>query len=398
MHSQPMRILLVEDNPGDARLLVEEIREQGRGAFELEIADTLASAITRVSSGHFEAALLDLNLPDSHGLETFLSLHQRYRDLPIVLLTGLEDEGLGLRAVQEGAQDFLVKGQTSGSAVVRALRYAIERNRSLQWHRTKSRHVAGGKVISFLGVKGGVGTTTLALNAAAVLAQEKLVIAAELRGDYGSFPSHFRKLGGSNLGELLAIPANEISDMQIEQRLLNSQLGFYLLFAPQMVDQFIDVTPDHAERLLAHLTQMAEYVVLDLPPVCQAYHKVALRRSNAVVLVAERDDSSLAAAKMMLDRLKSWGVPHDALEFAMVNRSPILDGLSREKAEEMLGLKIAGIVPPSPDICVAAQKAGAPLSVFRPRSAPAAVLSQIALRAAAIAHGARHERMPAEVA
>jgi CheY-like chemotaxis protein len=133
---QEMKILLVEDNPGDARLLEEELKGNADGHFDLTwvedlkaalklLADRQAAAGVNPIEPPFDAVLLDLNLPDSQGLETFHTVHQQAPWLPLVLLTGMEDETTGLRAVQEGAQDYLVKGQTSGPAVARSLRYAF---------------------------------------------------------------------------------------------------------------------------------------------------------------------------------------------------------------------------------------------------------------------------------
>jgi Flp pilus assembly CpaE family ATPase len=395
---QEMKILLVEDNPGDARLLEEELKGNSDGRFELTWVEDLKAALKLLSQrqaaagaelgdGPFDAVLLDLNLPDSQGLETFHTMHQQAPWLPVVLLTGLEDETTGLRAVQEGAQDYLVKGQTSGPVVARSLRYAVERNRSLQWHRNKSRHAAGGRVLSVLGVKGGVGTTTVALNTAAVLAQDKLVIAAELRPDFGSFSSHFRSLSGPNLAELYRMSSDELAESQIEQRLINSNLGFYLLFGPQSVGEFTDLSGAQADRLVSLLTNMADFIVLDLPTSPSQAQEASIRRSNSVLLVSERDDSSIMAAKMTITRLAKWGIATDSISLALVSKFPLPDGLPPEKIEDLLGVRVLGIVPPAPDVCAAAQKASTPLVLHRPRSAPANILATIAQRSAAVAVG-----------
>ncbi|MEO5337580.1 MAG: response regulator [Magnetospirillum sp. WYHS-4] len=120
-----IKLLLVEDNPGDARLVQVMLEEVG--GFEIVWAATLADALARVEDGGLDAALLDLSLPDSHGLETLRRLRDKAPGLPIVIFTGFDDEELGLRAVQEGCQDYLVKGQGDGNLVRRTLHYAVER-------------------------------------------------------------------------------------------------------------------------------------------------------------------------------------------------------------------------------------------------------------------------------
>jgi signal transduction histidine kinase len=127
----PIRALLIEDNPGDARLIREMLREAGAGhtAVELTHADRLALGLQQLTNLVTDVVLLDLTLPDSHGFETFTTVHTQAPDIPLVVLSGLDDETLAVRAVQEGAQDYLVKGQVDGSAILRSMRYAIERQR-----------------------------------------------------------------------------------------------------------------------------------------------------------------------------------------------------------------------------------------------------------------------------
>jgi len=125
----PARVLLIEDNPGDARLIREFIAESGGRGFEVEWAGRLGAGLERLNTGGIAVVLLDLSLPDSHGIETFLSLHTRFPTVPVVVLSGLADETIAVQAVHEGAQDYLVKGEGDGRLLVRALRYAVERSR-----------------------------------------------------------------------------------------------------------------------------------------------------------------------------------------------------------------------------------------------------------------------------
>jgi sigma-B regulation protein RsbU (phosphoserine phosphatase) len=125
----PARVLLIEDNPGDARLIREFIAESGGRGFEVEWTSRLEAGLNRLNSGGIAVVLLDLSLPDSHGIETFLALHARVPTVPVVVLSGLADETVAVQAVHEGAQDYLVKGEGDGRLLVRALRYAVERSR-----------------------------------------------------------------------------------------------------------------------------------------------------------------------------------------------------------------------------------------------------------------------------
>ncbi len=130
MAGQTIHVLLVEDNPGDARLLQEYLREDSFVNFQFQPAECLAEALTALQDKQFDVVLLDLTLPDSAGFETFTALHAQSPMLPFVVMTGLDDENLALQALKHGAQDYLVKGQFRDSHLLsRAVRYAIERKR-----------------------------------------------------------------------------------------------------------------------------------------------------------------------------------------------------------------------------------------------------------------------------
>jgi signal transduction histidine kinase len=121
------RVVLIEDNPGDARLLGALLQEDGEPAWQLEWADRLPAGLARLDAGGYEVVLLDLGLPGCRGLEAFHAVQRQEPELPVVILSGLDDQALAVTAVQAGAQDYLVKGRIDGAGLVRALRYAVER-------------------------------------------------------------------------------------------------------------------------------------------------------------------------------------------------------------------------------------------------------------------------------
>ena len=122
-----VKILLVEDSPSDAALVQESLSETGLGQFQFTHVETLAEAIKQACQTTFDVALLDMTLPDSSGQATFLRFRAEAPALPIVLMTSMNNEALGLEAVRHGIQDYLIKGQAFGRQTARAIRYAIER-------------------------------------------------------------------------------------------------------------------------------------------------------------------------------------------------------------------------------------------------------------------------------
>jgi signal transduction histidine kinase len=130
--NRQISVLLIEDNPGDTRLIREMLSDAGAARFRIEVRDRLKSALECLGTQSIDVVLLDLSLPDSQGLETLLSLHEAVSQAAVVVLTGLEDESVAVRALHEGAQDYLIKGHIDGDLLSRSIRYAMERQEMLR--------------------------------------------------------------------------------------------------------------------------------------------------------------------------------------------------------------------------------------------------------------------------
>jgi len=130
MVGSTLRILLIEDNAGDARLIRELLADDHGTTFELYWEQSLADGLERLERDAVDAILVDLGLPDSQGRETFLATRERAGQIAIIVLTGLDDEEAALWAVREGAQDYVAKGELPGLSLTRVLRYAIERKQA----------------------------------------------------------------------------------------------------------------------------------------------------------------------------------------------------------------------------------------------------------------------------
>lgn len=127
MTTAPIKILLVEDSPSDAELLQEILQDLEGHAFVFRHAETLDEGLKLLAAEDFDILLLDLSLPDSAGTGTFQRARAAAPHLPIVVLTGMDSEELGIAAVRQGVQDYLIKGQSDGRVLARSIRYAIER-------------------------------------------------------------------------------------------------------------------------------------------------------------------------------------------------------------------------------------------------------------------------------
>jgi FixJ family two-component response regulator len=132
-----IHILIVEDSDADAHLAKVFLTSGMRGGFRLERAGTLANALGRLVQGGIDVVLLDLNLSDSQGLETFEQVNGRSRDVPVIVLTSWDEEDAAVEAVRRGAQDYLVKGKTSAEFLVRSLRFAMVRAAARRRHEAR---------------------------------------------------------------------------------------------------------------------------------------------------------------------------------------------------------------------------------------------------------------------
>jgi Flp pilus assembly CpaE family ATPase len=158
----PIRVLLIEDNPGDAGLVRAMLAESLGARFIVEWVQSLQTGMTRLGLGEIDIVLLDLSLPDSQGLGGLTAVRIAAPDVPVVIMTGFANQDIAQQAVRLGAQDYLIKGAINGDALARILHFAILRQRHQTAGLRSESQAALGKVVGFLGAKGGVGTTSIA--------------------------------------------------------------------------------------------------------------------------------------------------------------------------------------------------------------------------------------------
>ena len=130
MKENIINILLVEDNPAEAGLFMETLEGEGRGKIKAALVESLHEAREYIGRSRLDAVLLDLSLPDSQGLDTLTEIRQAGPDLPVLVLTGNEDEAMGMKAVGMGAADYLFKGDMHGPLLIRSIQYAIQRKKN----------------------------------------------------------------------------------------------------------------------------------------------------------------------------------------------------------------------------------------------------------------------------
>ena len=374
MKKQEIRLLLIEDNSGDAKLTAIMLASAPGAIFQLETCDRLSTGLERLAQGGFNALLLDLSLPDSFGLETFERAHAAAPAMPIVLMSSLDDEQTAIRAVESGAQDYLIKGRIDSISLGRAVRFAVERQKKQMAAALRTK----GKVLVFLGAKGGVGTSTVALNVASGMAWAKRsVIAVELGSTFGTFSAQLGCAPAQNLGGLLELAADRISEAEISARLIELSSGLRVLFGPQTAKEFREIEPEKAEALLDTLAHMAEYVVIVLPDASARASQIAARHCSFGALVLDNDPLSIACGKLVLEQLAVAGISRPLWKAVVVNRSAGLTGARLDEIGPQLGCGVFGVVTPAAELCLRAQKAGAPFVLLEPESIAAGTVYEM---------------------
>lgn len=356
-----LKVLLVEDHPetADAVQRMLAVAEAPTPSIAMERVDTLERALARLDASPFDAILLDLNLPDSRGLETLSRLRPHRGNAALIVWTASEDEELAFAALREGAEEYLVKGDVNGAALIRRLRLAVERRQT----RTREEPADSRRVVlGFIGVKGGSGTTTVALNVAAALAkQNRSTIAIEMQPCYGTFSYQLKHVPTANLSSLKALGADKIDEAAIDARLYSLPLGLRVLFGPQQPAEFGDLDQSAVEAVIKTASRMAERVVIDLPAPSSAMALAAIRRCHFVSMVLERDSTGVHAAKMFLQLLHSWGIGRLTSGAVIVNRTMALTPMVINEIATQLGCTILASIPPATEFISRGHQTGSPV-------------------------------------
>jgi len=355
-----IKALLVESDAGEAAR-IQEMLGSGVG-IAVHWAGTLAKALDRMAHSRYDVVLLSLSLPDGAGLAGFARLREKAPALPVVVLNALEDDALALRVVRAGAEDYLVTGTLEAKSLARAVRYSVERaSRRQARNRRSAVRDPRARVLGFLGAKGGVGTTTVALNVGAALAAAgHKTIVAELRGRFGTLAElASRAVPHGNLASLLALEPDAINPFEVNARLTRYSSELAFLYGPRRAAEQCDLAPEHAAAITGALARAARFTVLDLPPEPSAANREAIRQCDFLGLVVDREKASVASARLMLGTVRSWGAG-GVTGLIVTQRSPLACPYDLDQLVQETGSEIIELIPPAADSCATASQAGAP--------------------------------------
>ena len=366
------KILIVDDEPNLLRMVGYTLQAEG---YKIVVAKNGAEALNKVQTEKPDLLILDVMMPDMSGIEVCEQLRKSSEtvDLPIIMLSAKVHVPDKIRGLEAGADEYITKPIMPEELVAR-VRGLLERFRQIR--QTTSQKI--GTILAFIGAKGGVGTTTVALNVAHELARKgKSVVVAELRSSFGTFSAQLNLTSARNIMEALEPDRVHTNKQKLNAQIIHTAPGLKVLLGPQKVNEFREIGPQQAESIIDTIASIADYIILDLPCHPSEASQVAIQRCNFVGLVIEPERTCLMSGKVTKELLTSWGVGGSQVGVVVVRREPAAS-IRLEEITTHLVSEIIGVIPPAPEAFIAAQSRGVPIVVSNPESFSAKALCDIA--------------------
>lgn len=373
------KILIVDDEQDIIRLLSFALQAEG---YQVITALNGLDALKYVQQERPDIVVLDVMMPGMDGIEVCAELRSKPETagLPIIMLSALGQVADRVRGLRAGADDYVPKpvNLEELSARIAAILNRVQRSVA-----APAAPAITARVLGLIGAKGGVGTTTVAINLAALLAQQKkTVILAEIRGFYGSLAAQLKWNPTESLAQLTNLPAEEIDERAVNARLFTTNFGVRILFGPQRTEEFHEPSADAVRTVVRQLGRMADYVVLDLPPSASPAIEAAVRACDQVSIVLEPETTCVQATKVLMELFKTWGTTGSLVSVIISNRSGMTSGANLREIKNQLGCEVVGVVPFASEACTASLNQGLPLAVYRPDNIAAMTLKEMASRLA----------------
>jgi Flp pilus assembly CpaE family ATPase len=341
MLDKEIKVLLVEDNLGDARLVQEILSEAEGRRFCIQHTDSLLAALEALTHDHFDVALVDLSLPDCHGMQICTTLQTHAPELPIVVLTGLDSESMALDAVRSGVQDYLIKRTLSTDSLVRALEYAIVRHK-------KSVEQSGGELpattlLGFLSSKGGVGATTIACHFSSELRrqtdQRVLLVDLDLCSATVSFL--FKANSSSSILDA-ATNLHRLDDEFWKSLVWPAPNGVDLIQSPGAVRFGDQLSGEHVRHVLRFARSQYRWIVIDLGRL-DVLSMSLLQEIQDLFLITTEELPALYEAKRVVRQLLEKGLAREQIRLVL-NRAPHTAMSTMHDLENALGLPLYGVL------------------------------------------------------
>jgi DNA-binding response OmpR family regulator len=352
------KVLVVDDQPAALKVLGLALSREG---YEVVGAQSGPEALQRIEEDHPDLVILDVMMPKMNGFEVCKRIRQTAATarLPVIMLTAMGDESQKLAGFDAGADDYLVKPVSLKELSAR-VRAVLARS---GFTPSAASGVQEARVLAFIGVKGGVGTTTLAVNIAIAATQAgKSTILLDLHPQGGGAAAQLGQRPRKTLTLLLEQGPETLSPELVESLLISHESGLRVLPAPSgPTRHFHDLEAGHVNTLLNHLDGMADLLLLDLEPGLNPAREEAVRRAHRVALISEADPITLQMTEEWVEGLYALGTGGSAVHIIVVNRSRAATAPAKSEIEETLKRKILALIVPAPEMCLVANKTGTPI-------------------------------------
>ena len=342
-----LKVLLIESDSGFAAQVRDMLSQSQGRSFDLQWSDGLLLGLDCLAKSSFDVLLIDTSLPECHGLDALEALRMHAPAVPIVVLSGLDSEALALRAVQIGAQDYLVKSRLEPDLLYRSLRYAIVRHKS---------QAEGGRaeppgppvhIIGCVGAKGGVGTTALACHAGLEL--KRLTGQRVLLADLDMSGAAVGFLTGAKSVYTVLDAANDLLRLDQtfwEKVVANGPGDLEVLPLTSPVCSEEQIRPDRIRYVLRFLRSFYPWVVLDIGRL-SPFAASLLSDLTDLLLVTTFDLAAVRDTRQVVCRLAEMGFESRRVTL-VVNQVPKMDCVAALEVSKVLGIQSSIVVPEGP--------------------------------------------------
>ncbi len=371
------RILIVDDDLDSLKLIGLMLQRQG---YDISVAHSGQQALSKAQTDNPSLIILDIMMPDMDGYEVCRRLRQNpaTQPIPIIMFTAktmVDDKVAGFEA---GADDYLTK-PTHPAELASRVKAVLARSAA-------QRHTAADRAhtIGFIGAKGGVGTTTLALNVAASFAQRDNTILADFRPGQSTLGLSLGATRSTGMANLLSRPASEVNARTVENELIKHSSGLRLLLSSARPKEMqMSVNPETAAAIVAQLGMLARFVFLDLGAGLSPIAVRLLQEMDQLILAVEPNRVALALARALLQEVEQYAFSQSRAHVVLISRTQSSLQIPWQEAEQMLSHEIAAVISPMPELAFQATEANAPLILLQPNSL---VANQYTKLAESLAH------------
>jgi pilus assembly protein CpaE len=339
-----MRVLLIEDNAEDAVLVREMLAGGESVGFQVEWVQALLPGMVRLGHGQTDLVLLDLTLPDSQGLESLTAIRSCAPSLPVVILTGLDGASFADEAVRYGAQEYLIKGELSGSALARTLSRAMLRHRNRAAAVRSEAEVKLGKIVGFLGAKGGVGTTTIACHFSLELKQRtgSHVLLADLDVAGGSV-GFLMKADSEHTLQEIAYNLERLDENYWNKVVVSRPDGLDILLSQSSLPLQEQANTERVRKVFEFAQPLYDWIVMDLGRL-NPFAASLVPDLSDLFLTATLEVSNLYEVKRLVAQLMRAGMNRSQMHL-ILNQTPTHPDISPEDLGKMVGLAVYAVLP-----------------------------------------------------